>query len=120
MAATGLWGLSAISGTTQRALSQDVKLAETAAEIQNLILLARRFEKDTFINMADATRRDDYVKRWQANRAKMNTVLAEAERVFAQGVRVLKVKVGRDWEEDLARILLTMSRTQRAKLGREA
>lgn len=33
-----------------------------------------------------------------------DTVLAEAERVFAQGVRVLKVKVGRDWEEDLARI----------------
>lgn len=33
-----------------------------------------------------------------------DTVLAEAERVFAQGVRVLKVKVGRDWDEDLARI----------------
>lgn len=33
-----------------------------------------------------------------------DTVLAEAERVFQQGVRVLKVKVGRDWEDDLARI----------------
>ncbi|MFZ4656544.1 MAG: mandelate racemase/muconate lactonizing enzyme family protein [Caldilineaceae bacterium] len=33
-----------------------------------------------------------------------DTVLAEAERVFAQGVRVLKVKVGRDWDDDLARI----------------
>ncbi len=33
-----------------------------------------------------------------------DTVLAEAERVFAQGVRVLKVKVGREWAEDLARI----------------
>lgn len=32
------------------------------------------------------------------------TVLAEAERVVAQGVRVLKVKVGRDWQDDLARI----------------
>jgi L-alanine-DL-glutamate epimerase-like enolase superfamily enzyme len=31
-------------------------------------------------------------------------VLAEAERVVQQGVRVLKVKVGRDWPEDLARI----------------
>ncbi len=31
-------------------------------------------------------------------------VLAEAERVVAQGVRVLKVKVGRDWEDDIARI----------------
>ncbi len=33
-----------------------------------------------------------------------DTVLAEAERVVGQGVRVLKVKVGRTWEEDLARI----------------
>lgn len=31
-------------------------------------------------------------------------VLAEAQRVVGQGVRVLKVKVGRDWEADLARI----------------
>lgn len=31
-------------------------------------------------------------------------VLAEAERVVAQGVRVFKVKVGRDWDEDIARI----------------
>jgi L-alanine-DL-glutamate epimerase-like enolase superfamily enzyme len=33
-----------------------------------------------------------------------DAVLAEAERVVAQGVRVLKVKVGRTWEEDLGRI----------------
>lgn len=34
------------------------------------------------------------------------TVLAEAQRVFAQGVRVLKVKIGRNWEEDLALVRL--------------
>jgi L-alanine-DL-glutamate epimerase-like enolase superfamily enzyme len=33
-----------------------------------------------------------------------DTVLAEAQRVFDQGVRVLKVKVGRDWQNDLALI----------------
>jgi L-alanine-DL-glutamate epimerase-like enolase superfamily enzyme len=39
-----------------------------------------------------------------------DTVLAEAERVVAAGVRMLKVKVGRQWDEDLARIrdLLSM------------
>lgn len=31
-------------------------------------------------------------------------VLAEAQRVVSQGVRVLKVKVGRDWDDDLALI----------------
>ena len=34
------------------------------------------------------------------------TVLAEAQRVFDQGVRVLKVKVGRDWSADVRRIEL--------------
>jgi L-alanine-DL-glutamate epimerase-like enolase superfamily enzyme len=33
-----------------------------------------------------------------------DTVLAEARHVYDHGVRVLKVKVGREWEEDLARI----------------
>lgn len=33
-----------------------------------------------------------------------DTVLAEARRVVDQGVRVLKVKVGRAWDEDIARI----------------
>ncbi len=32
------------------------------------------------------------------------SVLEEAQRVVAQGVRVLKVKVGRDWADDVARI----------------
>ena len=32
------------------------------------------------------------------------TTLAEAQRVYAAGVRVLKVKVGRDWTADLTRI----------------
>ncbi len=34
----------------------------------------------------------------------LDTVLAEADRVYAQGVRVLKVKVGRDWQADIVRI----------------
>jgi L-alanine-DL-glutamate epimerase-like enolase superfamily enzyme len=33
-----------------------------------------------------------------------DTVLAEARRIVEQGVRVLKVKVGRSWDEDIARI----------------
>lgn len=41
-----------------------------------------------------------------------DAVLAEAQRVVGQGVRVLKVKVGREWEADVARI-----RRLRAALG---
>lgn len=38
------------------------------------------------------------------------TVLAEAQRVYEQGVRVLKVKVGRDWAADL-RLIDELQRT---------
>jgi len=41
-----------------------------------------------------------------------DAALAEARRVVDAGVRVLKVKVGRDWDDDLARIL-----DLRAELG---
>ena len=34
----------------------------------------------------------------------LETVMEEAERVYALGVRVLKMKVGRDWQADLDRI----------------
>ncbi len=40
------------------------------------------------------------------------SVLAEAQRVFEQGVRVLKVKVGREWEADLRRIRLLQAEFQ--------
>lgn len=36
----------------------------------------------------------------------LETVLAEAQHVYDRGVRVLKVKVGRDWDADLQRITL--------------
>jgi L-alanine-DL-glutamate epimerase-like enolase superfamily enzyme len=43
-----------------------------------------------------------------------DSVLAEAERIVKCGVRVLKVKVGRNWDEDIARIcdLQKMFRSQ--------
>ena len=39
----------------------------------------------------------------------LETVIEEAEYVYAQGVRVLKVKVGRDWLADLARVEALMA-----------
>lgn len=40
----------------------------------------------------------------------LETVLDEAESIATQGVRVLKVKVGRDWEDDVTRIRLLQER----------
>lgn len=60
----GLVGITATKNTAQNTLETDVALASNAAEIQRLALLARRFEKDTFINIEDRERVVDYQQRW--------------------------------------------------------
>ncbi|HEX3140997.1 MAG TPA: methyl-accepting chemotaxis protein [Rhizobacter sp.] len=81
VAATGLWGLDAMSSTTQRAIAQDVELAQQSADIQTLVLLERRYEKDAFINFSDASKRDDYLKKWQKTRARMAEALAKVKQL---------------------------------------
>ncbi len=118
VAAAGLWGVNAISGTSLRALEQDVKLAEHAADIRSLILLARRFEKDAFINIADAARRDDYVKRWQANGAKMTDVLAQVSQLELSREDADAVAgMGKHFAAYAQGFLATMEMIQRAEIG---
>jgi methyl-accepting chemotaxis protein len=65
VALAGIAGLNTLHATSTQVLSQDVALAERAAEIRIGLLQARRFEKDAFINLADAERRNGYLKKWQ-------------------------------------------------------
>jgi L-Ala-D/L-Glu epimerase len=74
------------------AMSRGVPLAEHLGVVQERI-------RDALI--PDALLRVSYILGIGAEEA----VLAEAARVVGQGVRVLKVKVGREWEADVARLL---------------
>jgi methyl-accepting chemotaxis protein len=65
VALSGVAGLNTLHATSVRVLSQDVALAEHAAQIRVGILQARRFEKDAFITLADPAKRDPYVQRWR-------------------------------------------------------
>jgi methyl-accepting chemotaxis protein len=71
IAACGMWGLASVSGIAQRLLAQDVQLAQHAADIQSLVLQERRFEKDSFINLADEKKLASYQAKWNGARNKL-------------------------------------------------
>ncbi len=78
LAATGLWGQSSLHEQVRRALEGDVEMAARAAAIEALVLQSRRYEKDSFINLADGDSLNAYEKRWQAVHAKLRDTLAQA------------------------------------------
>src|SRR5881394_4037145 len=55
LAASGYWGLSNVTAT-----------AETSGEVQAATLNLRRYEKDYFLNIAEAPVRAEYLAKWKA------------------------------------------------------
>jgi methyl-accepting chemotaxis protein len=78
IAGAGMWGLNALYGMTRQTLETDVALAQHAADLQILVLQERRFEKDSFINLADADKRNGYVKKWKDAGTKLLATLDKA------------------------------------------
>jgi methyl-accepting chemotaxis protein len=81
VAGTGMWGLGSLHDITTRVLTQDVRLAQLAADIRGFVLQERRFEKDAFINLADADKLAGYVNKWQEARVKLAQVIDETARL---------------------------------------
>jgi methyl-accepting chemotaxis protein len=70
--AAGLTGLRSIHSAAQTALNSDVLRAQAVADIRILILTARRYEKDAFINLDVPEKHAGYKKKWQANQTALN------------------------------------------------
>jgi methyl-accepting chemotaxis protein len=81
VALAGIAGIHTLHRTSTQVLSQDVALAERAAEVRIGILQARRFEKDAFINLADAGKRDPYVKKWRDARQALDATFGETRKL---------------------------------------
>ena len=75
--ATGYWGLEAITRETLKVLGGDAKVVTLAARAKATTLELRRFEKDAFLNVADAQIRNQYVTKWENQRQKLHEVLGE-------------------------------------------
>ncbi|WP_233440409.1 methyl-accepting chemotaxis protein [Modicisalibacter coralii] len=82
--ATGSLGLYSIKAITDKTLNEDIALGNNAATIQTLALEERRFEKDTFINIADAEKSDAYFGKWEASRQALAAALEEGGRLARQ------------------------------------
>jgi methyl-accepting chemotaxis protein len=72
----GLHGLRSLHGVAVQTLHTDVLLAQRAANIRVLILTARRFEKDAFINLQQKDKHASYRKRWTDNHAALTKEVA--------------------------------------------
>lgn len=66
LAASGYWGLANVTATAEDILSVDVVAADTSGQVQAATLNLRRYEKDYFLNMADAAKRSEYLTKWKA------------------------------------------------------
>ncbi|MBI5257866.1 MAG: MCP four helix bundle domain-containing protein [Burkholderiales bacterium] len=90
--AAGVWGLHSVASTGLQVLDQEVRVAQQTSDIQVLVLLERRFEKDTFINLDDTAKRQDYVKKWQDTRRHLAAAIRElgARPLPAEDVKTLQ------------------------------
>ncbi len=80
VALTGYWGLSGLSGQVVEALDHEGEYSAASAGAEAQTLALRRFEKDTFINMADAAKRSDYLSKWRKADEALREMLARADK----------------------------------------
>ena len=79
VAGAALWGLSTIHKAAQQAVEVDGHMSRLANDIAIETLLARRYEKDFFLNLDDADARAGYEEQWQ----RASTALGQAIEAFA-------------------------------------
>src|SRR5947207_1013860 len=79
-AGAAYFGMSSIGAETLDMLRTDARLERASNRTQVNTLEMRRFEKDTFLNMADSQKMDDYFKKWNEQREQLNLHLEEIEK----------------------------------------
>ncbi len=81
VAAAGFWGMNSVSSTTMDILNNDARASRVADDARNHTLGLRRFEKDFFLNVGDATADSNYVTQWNAEYDGLRTTLADLEKL---------------------------------------
>ncbi|HJW10689.1 MAG TPA: methyl-accepting chemotaxis protein [Albitalea sp.] len=85
VAAAGMWGINSLFAISTRVLEQDIRLAQTASDIQNLVLQERRYEKDAYINLGEADKLASYTAKWQGARAKLVQTIQQSRGLELSG-----------------------------------
>ena len=84
VAGAALWGVTTIRAAAQQAVEVDGRISRAAGQIAIQTLLARRYEKDVFLNLNDAATRATYEEQWKSADAALGQAI-EAFAVAATG-----------------------------------
>jgi methyl-accepting chemotaxis protein len=103
VAAIALWGLFSVRESARQAVAVDGQLNRLASEVATQTLESRRYEKDFFINVQDAFKRADYLKKWQsAYTALDQAIMGFSEAATEVGTAEDQEQVAR-WRDQAAR-----------------
>ena len=77
-AGAGRWGMYSLHQDVTKTINSDVALAQAASELNTDVLMLRRFEKDSFININAPDTVASYFKKWQAALQELRDDLSRA------------------------------------------
>jgi len=92
VAGTGYWGVKEGESTVDTLLDTEGKLAEHGSRVRANILGMRRYEKDVFLNLADAKKVDENLLKWTEEATKASERVADLEKVVIHQDDTEKVK----------------------------
>jgi len=72
---SALWGFNSVTGTMQRMLNLDAKVAAYSAEAKSKVLQLRRGEKDFFLNIGDPSTQEAYFETWSKKKEDLQNEL---------------------------------------------
>ncbi|MBF0590685.1 MAG: MCP four helix bundle domain-containing protein [Nitrospirae bacterium] len=78
--AIGHWGLELVHDTVGKALGTDVNVAVHSAMLKADVLTLRRYEKDVFINIANAKKVESYFNKWNEAKGTVAERIANIEK----------------------------------------
>ncbi len=81
--AVGQWGVKSVTGTMVTMLQTDANIAEHGASARSAVLGLRRFEKDIFLNIGTPDKVEEYYRKWNDDREKVEKSVVELEKVAA-------------------------------------
>ena len=85
VALSGYWGMESVTHETVSMLRSDAKLAELADAAKAHTLELRRFEKDTFLNLADKAVMASYEQKWRQQLSDTRATIADLESLATTG-----------------------------------
>ncbi len=99
VSATSFWGMRKMDDITEDAIKNDAKYVENTQRLLAGLNQMRRYEKDSFMNIGDPAKIEDYIKKWSAVLARVNELLDAAVKVIdEQKDKETAAKIGKNLE----------------------